>query len=685
VAIVARALGIAAVGEIANATGVADPGDAIIVDGSTGDVHVRPTPDMEAAYIERVRLRARRQLQYLALRDKPCMTKDGEKVALMLNAGLAVDLPHIDETGAAGIGLFRTELQFMVAASVPRSAEQFALYRAVLDAAGDKPVTFRTLDIGGDKVLPYMRNVEEENPWAGAPSGSGSTWPGCCAARSARCCGAAGGRDLKVMFPMIATVEEFDEAKSLVERELTHLRRHSHKLPERVEVGTMVEVPSCSTSSTSCSSASISSRSARTISCSSSMPPTAAMRAWPSASTRCRRDPARVQGDRGQGPRPRQAGNLVRRACLEADRGAGTGRDRLPLAVACAFRGGTGQGHAPRSRCGQGRGADDAPAREPGRQREDPRAAQGVRGRAGAADLTAMLPEQKLDALVARHQMVEHELASHVTPESYVKLSREFAELEPIVETVRNYRGVVAEIDGLNAMMADSATDPEMRAMAAAEKPQLEQRRAALEHQLMLALLPKDAMDERNVILEIRAGTGGDEAALFAGDLFRMYERYAAKQGWKTEVMTASEGTKGGYKEIVAEISGRGPFAKLKFNPACIACSASPTPRRRAAFTPRPPPWRCCRRSRMSTSRSGRRPQGRHHARGGRRPARQQDRIGDPHHAPSERHSRGRAGGALPAQEPRQGDGDAARQALDAERTRRDAAPRASARPDRLG
>jgi len=176
-----------------------------------------------------------------------------------------------------------------------------------------------------------------------------------------------------------------------------------------------------------------------------------------------------------------------------------------------------------------------------------------------------MLPEHKLDALLARHQMVEHELASQVTPESYVKLSREFSELGPIVETVKNYRSVVAEIDGLNALMADSATDPEMRAMAAAEKPQLEQRRAALEHQLMLALLPKDAMDERNVILEIRAGTGGDEAALFAGDLFRMYERYAAKQGWKTEVMTASEGTKGGYKEIVAEISGRGPFAKLKF------------------------------------------------------------------------------------------------------------------------
>src|SRR5262249_47301333 len=118
---------------------------------------------------------------------------------------------------------------------------------------------------------------------------------------------------------------------------------------------------------------------------------------------------------------------------------------------------------------------------------------------------------------------------------------------------------------GLDALIDDAATDAEMRAMAASEKPQLEQKRAALERDLGLALVPKDAMDERNVILEIRAGTGGDEAALFAGDLFRMYERYPATQGWKVEVISWSEGTMGGFKEIVAEIRGRGAFAKLKF------------------------------------------------------------------------------------------------------------------------
>jgi phosphotransferase system enzyme I (PtsP) len=244
VAIVARALGIPAVGEIDNAAGIADPGDAIIVDGSTGDLHVRPLPDMEAAYAERVRLRARRQQQYSALRDKPCVTKDGAAMTLLLNAGLSVDLPHIADTGAAGIGLFRTELQFMVAPNFPRTTEQYALYRSVLDAAGEKPVTFRTLDIGGDKVLPYMRNVEEENPALGWRAiRLGLDRPGLLRTQLRALLRAAGSRALKIMFPMISTVEEFDQARELVERELTHLRRHKHKLPAAVEIGSMVEVP----------------------------------------------------------------------------------------------------------------------------------------------------------------------------------------------------------------------------------------------------------------------------------------------------------------------------------------------------------------------------------------------------------------------------------------------------------
>jgi phosphotransferase system, enzyme I, PtsP len=245
VTIVARALGIPAVGGIDNATGIADPGDAIIVDGSAGDVHLRPLPDMEAAYAERVRLRARRQQQYQALRDVPCVSKDGQEITLLINAGLTVDLPHIADTGAAGIGLFRTELQFMVAPNFPRANDQYALYRAVLDAAGGKPVTFRTLDIGGDKVLPYMRNIEEENPALGWRAiRLGLDRPALLRTQLRALLRAGSGRALKIMFPMIATVHEFEQARELVERELTHLRRHSHKLPDQVEIGSMVEVPS---------------------------------------------------------------------------------------------------------------------------------------------------------------------------------------------------------------------------------------------------------------------------------------------------------------------------------------------------------------------------------------------------------------------------------------------------------
>ncbi len=175
------------------------------------------------------------------------------------------------------------------------------------------------------------------------------------------------------------------------------------------------------------------------------------------------------------------------------------------------------------------------------------------------------LPQQKLDALLHRHAIVERELSTELAPESFVRLSREHAELGPVVDAIKAYRTAEAEMADLDAMIEDAATDPEMRRMAEAEKPEVAERKEQLAHDIRLALLPKDAMDERNVILEIRAGTGGDEAALFAGDLFRMYERYAAKQGWKTEVLSLSEGTKGGYKEIVAEIRGRGAFAKLKY------------------------------------------------------------------------------------------------------------------------
>ncbi len=177
----------------------------------------------------------------------------------------------------------------------------------------------------------------------------------------------------------------------------------------------------------------------------------------------------------------------------------------------------------------------------------------------------SMLPEAKLDILLAHHASLENELLGQLNSENYVRITRELAELNPLIDAVKAYRAAISEIAGIDQLIADPATDPEMRGMAEAERETLTARSLELAQEIRVALLPKDAMDERNVVLEIRAGTGGDEAALFAGDLFRMYERFAALLGWKVEVISASEGTMGGYKEIIAEVRGRGAFAKLKF------------------------------------------------------------------------------------------------------------------------
>ncbi len=188
VAIVARALGIATVGEVPNILAFVEPGDAVIVDGSTGDVQVRPPPDVENAYAEKARLRARRQEQYHKLRDVPCVTKDGVPFELHMNAGLLVDLRHAEETGATSIGLFRTELQFMIVSQFPRIQQQYDFYTAAFAAVPGKPITFRTLDIGSDKVLPYMTKI------GGGESGARLARHPHLASIARRCCACNCGR-----------------------------------------------------------------------------------------------------------------------------------------------------------------------------------------------------------------------------------------------------------------------------------------------------------------------------------------------------------------------------------------------------------------------------------------------------------------------------------------------------------
>ena len=177
----------------------------------------------------------------------------------------------------------------------------------------------------------------------------------------------------------------------------------------------------------------------------------------------------------------------------------------------------------------------------------------------------AKLPVEKMRELERRFGEIEARMSAGPAADVYVKLASEYSELQPVVTKIRDYERALAEAADLEAMLSDKSVDREMRDLAEMELPEVKERIEALERDIQVELLPKDAADEKSAILEIRAGTGGSEAALFAGDLFRMYERFAASNGWKVEVLSASDGEAGGFKEIIATISGKGVFSRLKF------------------------------------------------------------------------------------------------------------------------
>lgn len=244
-AIVARALQIPCVGRLAGVRDRLSEGDLVIADGETGEAYLRPRPDMLAAVQSRMAVRSQRQAEFALLRDTPAVTTDGTRITLLTNAGLAVDLENLDLTGAEGIGLFRTEFQFMVSDELPRLTAQTALYRLVMDAAGERPVVFRTLDIGGDKVLPYLDNEREENPALGRRAiRLGLDRPALLRLQLRALLAAAAGRELRIMFPMIATVDEFRAARELVDVECDWARRRGRPLPRLLRVGAMIECPS---------------------------------------------------------------------------------------------------------------------------------------------------------------------------------------------------------------------------------------------------------------------------------------------------------------------------------------------------------------------------------------------------------------------------------------------------------
>ncbi len=245
VVIVARAMGIPVVGQVSGIVSMTENDDPIIIDGDDGKVHLRPVADLESAYAEKVRFSARRQEQFRALRAVEPVTRDGVPITLQMNAGLLVDLPQLEESGASGVGLFRTELQFMIASTLPKVEEQEQFYHSALKLADPKPVTFRSLDIGGDKVIPYFRAANEENPALGwRAMRLALDRPAILKLQLRALLRATAGHELRLMFPMVTEISEFRVARSLVNKEVSRLSRFGYDLPRKVELGVMLEVPS---------------------------------------------------------------------------------------------------------------------------------------------------------------------------------------------------------------------------------------------------------------------------------------------------------------------------------------------------------------------------------------------------------------------------------------------------------
>ncbi|QFU09382.1 Phosphoenolpyruvate-protein phosphotransferase [Rhodobacteraceae bacterium THAF1] len=244
-AIVARALAIPLVIHARAITTEALNGDQILVDGEQGIVHLRPEDNIISAFNDKIAMQAKAQERYADLRDQPARTLDGTTIALTMNAGLMADLPSLEGSGAEGVGLFRTELQFLANRNVPKRGHLAQLYGRVMDAAKGKPVVFRTLDIGSDKVLPYMKRPEEPNPALGWRAiRVGLDRPGVMRMQLQALIRAANGRPLHVMFPFIAQLDEYRTARALLEDEIERERRLGRVLPESVKIGSMLETPS---------------------------------------------------------------------------------------------------------------------------------------------------------------------------------------------------------------------------------------------------------------------------------------------------------------------------------------------------------------------------------------------------------------------------------------------------------
>ena len=510
------------------------------------------------------------------------------------------------DTGAEGVGLFRTELQFMIASHLPKVQEQIALYREAIRLSEGKPIVFRLLDVGGDKVIPYLRAMHEENPAMGFRSlRLALERPGLLRTQVRALLTAADGAPMKILVPMVTETWEFVAAKRVIQQELERLIRSGAKPPSKLEVGAMIEVPSLLFELDhvlpEADFVSIGSNDLIMFMTAADRANTRVAKAYdPIALPRLRALRHIVDMARRYNVPITMCGELAGRT-VEAMALLAIGMTRLSMsppsigpikemimgmelkpiraAVAAAL----------------GEGPDGRRRRELLRRYCRP---------AGPGDLTmAGLPEDKLIQLEKRFDSVEAALAAGPAAEAFVKLSKEYAELEPVVRPIIAWRKTLDELRAAEELAGSG--DRDMAAMANAEIEELKPQLAQMESEIRILLLPKDSADEKNVILEIRAGTGGDEAALFAGDLLRMYQRYADLQGWKLTMMEESAGRSGRLQG-----SHRQHLRPRRLCAAQVRIRRAPRAARagnrsvRAASTRRRRRLRCCPRSRTSTSRS---------------------------------------------------------------------------------
>ena len=512
---------------------MSETGDDIIVDGQAGHGAPAADHDMIQVYVDKVRLTAKRRAHYLELKDKPAVTRDGVDITLLHNSGLVADLPMLDDTGAAGVGLFRTELQFMIASKLPRLQEQVALYSEAIRLTDGKPIVFRLLDIGGDKVIPYLRSEAEENPAMGFRSlRLALDRQGLLRIQIRALLKAANGGPMKILVPMVTDAWEFRQTRLVVNKELERMKHAGQTVPSKLELGAMIEVPSLlwelDQVLPEADFVSIGSNDLVMFLTAADRGNKRVAKAYdPIALPRLRALKHIVDMARRYDVPLTMCGELAGKT-VEALALLSIGMTQLsmsPPSIGPIKEMILGLDLAPDPRLGFGCPAAKGPsALVSATCCSTGPAARAFRSRYSRTSWPRF-PRTSSTLLTSASTASRRRCRRGRRPSSSSSSARNMPSSSRWCARSTPTRSSSATLRPAEDLL--SSGDKEMAEMADAEidelKPKIEQAIA----DIRILLLPKDAADEKSVILEVRGGTGGDEAALFAGDLLRMYQRYA--------------------------------------------------------------------------------------------------------------------------------------------------------------